>query len=524
MSEMEKPNDLNEKCEEVIGSESINQQSYKENFLQMLTLPDKLLLAGALAFGILFVWLFYGKYPGISIPIFVIAFYALLLAYTRPVLAKEAWFGWFLSIPVFMLSLTYLLFGNVIMMILNLLALIILVLLQTLLITGANSFKWHHPGILIDLLCGIFYRCMAHVLKPFSIIAVLLRRKRNENGTKSVGSRVLIGLLISLPLLLVLLALLASADMVFGRLVDRLPVLFEDMNMGELIGKAIVALIIFFISFSYLWSLGHGDRPADSTFKSIESASPPKKSSWDMVTIITITAAVDILYIVFVIIQFAYLFGGSGLPNGFTYAEYARSGFFELILVTLLNIGLLACTLTFTGKGGTKAVAAFRVLNTIMICCTFVMLFSAHYRMTLYEMAYGFTFLRIMTHAFMAFLLVLFVITLARVWVERMPLLKPYIVVAIAAFTVVNYINVDKLIVKKNIERYNSINVIDMAYFRTFSNDIVSDIKKLTEDKDSNVSSAAKELLEQRKKQLLKNNHWQSFNLTDYRARKALEK
>lgn len=507
MCEMEKPNDLNET---------------DTSFLQLLTLPEKLLMAGALVIGVLFVWLFYGKYPGISIPIFVIAFYALLLAYTRPVLSKEAWFGWFLSIPVFMLSLTYLLFGNEILMILNLLVLMVLILLQTLLITGANSFKWFNPGILIDLLCGVFYRCVVHVLKPFGIIAILFRRKTKENGNKSIGVKVLTGLLISLPLLLVLLALLSSADMVFGRLVDKLPNIFDEINLGEFIGKSIVALVIFFISFSYLWSLRHGDKPAESANKSTNSSSFSLKNSWDNITVITITAAVDIVYIVFVVIQFAYLFGGSGLPEGFTYAEYARSGFFELILVTLLNIGLLACTLTFTKKGSTAAGTALGVLNTIMIGCTFVMLFSAQYRMSLYEEAYGYTFLRIMTQAFMVFLLVLFVITLARVWVERLPLLKPYIVVAIVAFTVVNYINVDTMIVKKNIERYYSTNIIDMAYFRTLSNDIVSDVRKLTEDKDPNVATAAKELLAQRKKWLLEEKPWQSFNLADYRARKAL--
>lgn len=492
------------------------------HFTLSLIRRDKLLPAGALVIGVLFVWLFYDKYPGISIPIFVIAFYALLLAYTWPILSKEAWFGWFLSIPVFMLSLTYLLFGNEILMVLDLLALLVLILLQTLLITGVNSFKWHSPGILIDLMCGVFYRCMAHIAKPFSIITVMLRRKRNENGTKSVGARVVIGLLISLPLLFILLGLLSSADMVFGKLVDGLTELFEDMNMGELIGKTIVVLIIFFISFSYLWSLGHGDRPADSTLKSVAPSLPMQKRGWDMVTIITITAAVDILYIVFVVIQFAYLFGGSGLPEGFTYAEYARSGFFELILVTLLNIGLLACTLTFTSKGSTTAGAAFRILNTILICSTFVMLLSAYYRMSLYEKAYGYTFLRIMTQAFMVFLLVLFVITLARVWVERLPLLKPYIIVAIIAVTVVNYINVDTLIVKKNIERYYSTNVIDMTYFNTLSNDAVREIKKLTGDKDPNVALAAKELLDQRKVQLSEDRHWQSFNLADYRARRVL--
>ena len=165
---------------------------------------------------------------------------------------------------------------------------------------------------------------------------------------------------------------------------------------------------------------------------------------------------------------------------------------------------------------------AFRILNTVMICCTFVMLVSAHYRMSLYEEAYGYTFLRVMTHAFMVFLLVLFVITLARVWVERLPLLKPYIVTAVIAFVIVNYINVDTLIARKNIERYQHTKVIDMNYFRTLSNDIINDLKMLAEDTNPEVAAAAREQLEKRKERLAEPGPWQSFNLPDYKARKVL--
>ncbi len=487
--------------------------------------PDKLMAAGALLFGILFVWLFYGKYPGISIPIFVIAFYALLFAYTRPVLTKEAKFGWFLSIPVFLISLTYALFGNEALMVLDILALPVLILLQTLLITGLNTYKWHSPGIIVDIIFGMIARCLLHVFKPFRLIASLIKKSPADNGKKSAATRVLIGLAISVPLVLILLPLLSSADMVFGKLVDKLPNLFINVNAGEIVGRTIVALVIFFLSFSYLWSLGHKERPVDNTINGIVLKSPEQKKAWDPVIIITVTVTVDILYVIFVVIQFAYLFGRFGLPDGFTFAEYARSGFFELILVSLLNIALLAFTLTYTKKGAAGLNLAFRALNSVMIGCTIVMLISAHYRMSLYEQAYGFTFLRIMTHAFMAFLLVLFVITLARVWIDRLPLLKPYIIAAVIAFTVVNYINVDEMIAKNNVERYYTTNEIDIEYFRSLSSGVVDDLKKLAKDKDPNVSAKAVEMLNKRKDVLLRmNRNWQSFNLTNYLAQKDLEK
>lgn len=485
---------------------------------------DKMLLAGAFILGILFVWLFYGKYPGISIPLFVIAFYGLLLMYTHPVLTRETKFGWFLSIPILMISLTYFLFGNEQLMLLNFLALPILILLQTVLITGVNSYKWHSPAIIIDLIFGVVFRCVVHVIKPFKLVAVLLHRKSNQDGEKSVGTRILIGLLISVPLVIILLALLSSADMVFGRLVDKVPDFFDRINLGDFIGKSFVALIIFFISFSYIWSIGHGEKYPEGLPDSTTSKTPEQKRRLDNVTVITIMIAVDAVYLIFVIIQFTYLFTKAGLPEGFTFAEYARNGFFELILVSLLNIGLLACTLTFTKKGSAGTDIALNVLNSIMIGCTFIMLFSAHYRMTMYENAYGFTFLRVMTQAFMVFLFVLFVITLARVWIDRLQLLKPYIVTAVVAFTVINYINVDTVIARNNIARYYNTNVIDLEYFWSLSSDSIGELVKLADDKNPEIADQADVMLNGKRDRLLKKKDWQSFNLADHRARRTLEK
>ena len=138
--------------------------------------------------------------------------------------------------------------------------------------------------------------------------------------------------------------------------------------------------------------------------------------------------------------------------------------------------------------------------------------------MFLYEEAYGYTFLRIITQCFMVFLLVLFVITLSRVWKDGLSLLKPYIAAVVVAFVVVNYMNVDMIIVRKNMERYFNTKVIDIAYFNTLSSDAVVEIKSLTGDKNPEVAKAAKDLLQQRKAQLDKSRYWQSFNLADYNA------
>ena len=483
---------------------------------------DKLFLAGALLLGILFTLLFYGKHLGISVPLFIIAFYVLLFVYARPVPGKKDLFAWLLCVPVMLISLTFFIFRNVTLMVLNALALPWLIILQTVLVTGANSYRWYSPGIIADLFFGIFARSLIHIAKPFRIFASILR-SRTGGEKKSTGIRIAAGIVIALPLLLILVLLLSSADMVFGRIMENVPEYLEAINFGEFLGKALVTLLIFLTSFSYIWSLKRKEKFISSADGLISVKTADEKRKWDPVVLITVTASIDLLYIFFVIIQFTYLFGRSGLPEGFTYSEYARSGFSELIMVSLLNMGLLALTLTYTKKGTRGLDITFRLLNTITICCTFVMLASAYYRMLLYEEAYGFTFLRIMTRAFMIFLFVLFAVTMARVWNDRLPLLKPYIAAALVAFTVVNYINVDAMIAGKNIERYYRTGIIDIYYLSTLSNDAVGELIKLADSDDPEVAEEVRGILEERKESLYADSDWQSFNLADYRAKLALD-
>ena len=80
---------------------------------------------------------------------------------------------------------------------------------------------------------------------------------------------------------------------------------------------------------------------------------------------------------------------------------------------------------------------------------TFNMLFSAHYKMSLYEQTYGFTYLRIFVHIFMLMLFMLFIVALIGIWNRKMPLNKVLIVIVLSMYILLNYINVDKIIAEK---------------------------------------------------------------------------
>jgi hypothetical protein len=165
---------------------------------------------------------------------------------------------------------------------------------------------------------------------------------------------------------------------------------------------------------------------------------------------------------------------------------------------------------------------AVRLFESLLVVCTLVMLLSAFFRMALYEQAYGYTYLRLLTHAFMIFLFVLFILTFWKIWKKKVPLYKYYLVTAIAAYVAINYVNIDQLITKYNIERYQLTGKIDVSYLSTLSDDAVAGSVRLLHVKDLSVSGRMENMLYFRNQSLSAPEPWQSFNLSHHRAKKIL--
>jgi hypothetical protein len=358
-------------------------------------------------------------------------------------------------------------------------------------------------------------------LEPFYLISKIAKPRANPGKFRVVG-KVLAGLLLAIPLLIVIVPLLASADDVFRNFVELIPNIFQAININEFVARVLIVTIVACLVFSYLWSLFVSKLLTDE-FSNTDSLNKPGPFL-DPITVTTILVLIDALYIFFIAIQFSYLFGSlqSGLPDNFTYAEYARKGFFELVVVTLINLVILLGNINFVKESGSMLGKVVKVLNTALVVSTIIMLLSAHFRMFLYEEAYGFTYLRVLTHAFMGYLFVLFVVTLTKIWHQALPLLKSYIVISIVAYSLVNYINIDSLIVKNNIERYNKGNPIDIMYLTKLSYDAVPQLVDfMNSTSNQGLAKQLENELKYKKQVLERATPWQSFNISKYRARLA---
>jgi uncharacterized membrane protein len=104
--------------------------------------------------------------------------------------------------------------------------------------------------------------------------------------------------------------------------------------------------------------------------------------------------ALDALFLLFVVVQFRYLFGGDALIQGtpgLTYAAYARRGFFELVFAVVLVLPVLLAADSVLDRRNRRDDLLFRVLAGFQIALVLAIAASALERMRLYRANYGLT-------------------------------------------------------------------------------------------------------------------------------------
>ena len=298
--------------------------------------------------------------------------------------------------------------------------------------------KWdigQYFGNILNILCtGLFY-----LTTPFSEFTLYYKEQRLlSNKKEGKGKYILFGLLIALPLLAVVLLLLGSADAVFGNLIDRL---FSFDFDGNLINHATKAgalfLFAFFSSFCLMCRFSEKNLKEDL----------PDKHTAEPVIAITFTGILSFVYAVFCFIQVIYLFGGLGtLPENYTYASYAREGFFQLVFVCILNLSMvLICKKYFRDN------RILKVILTFICSCTYIMILSSAYRMILYIQIYQLTFLRVFVLWALIVIFLLVTGALIIIYKDDFPLIKYYAVIVTVLYLIFSFAHPDYWIAKYNL-------------------------------------------------------------------------
>ncbi len=280
------------------------------------------------------------------------------------------------------------------------------------------------------------------------------------------------GIVLALPVVAVLAALLASADPIFSKQLDSLLYLIRIENLPEYIFRLAYILVGGYVLVGIFLHALLVSREEKLT--GLEKAWLQPFLGW--LEAVIILAAVNLLFVFFVVVQFQYFFGGQANINleGFTYAEYARRGFGEMVAVAFLSLLLFFGLGTITRRADGTQRRTFSLLGIGLVALVAVILVSAFQRLLLYESAYGFSRIRTVTHVFMIWLGALLVMTVALELLR-----KPRLFGLAALFTVVgfgatlNLMNVDDFIVRQNVQRARGGFELDAPYLVSLSDDSI---------------------------------------------------
>jgi hypothetical protein len=448
---------------------------------------------------------------GISYPIFILAFYTLFFWRYRGFTFSHQRFGYLILICIWLLSASFFLNNSTLLTALNILVIPGMVVLHLVLITSQKSMPWNKP-IFISY---IFTRLIDAFKYNFKFAGTLGKIVKSgvDESKYLVWKKVLIGLLLSIPVLFVVLRLLMSADSHFELLIGGIPHWFEVVN-AETVMRVIIILFYTFAFFGLLQVL------FKKQIKAIQQDINVHSFKMDAIIAITVLVLINAVYLLFTVVQFKYFFSGT-LQGDFTYAEYARKGFFELLFVTLINLSIIIFVLNFVDRMSVFISKFVQILLTVLVLVSGVMLCSAFLRLSMYEEAYGFTFIRIMSHSFMIFLVVIFMYTLVKIWIEKLSLVHFYFISSLLYYTAINAIDLERIIVTQNIERYEQSGKIDIYHLNNMSYSGVMGLMDLYE-KDQTIPGLRDILIERKQEALIVDLPWQSYNLKREQVKEEL--
>ncbi|MGW0710413.1 DUF4153 domain-containing protein [Streptomyces sp. NPDC002643] len=310
-------------------------------------------------------------------------------------------------------------------------------------------------------------------------------------------------------LLFVFGALFAGADAAFA---DLLGALVPDVSVAD--GPWRVLLLMVGL-FGTLAAARTAAAPAHWDRIRVPEGRAPGRVEW-MLPLVGLV----VLFAVFNAIQLAVLFGGYDAvlkKTGQTYAEYARQGFWQLLMATLLTLVVIVVALRWAPRTRSSDRTLVRAVLGTLCALALVVVASAVRRMDMYVEAYGLTRLRISVLAVELWLgLVIVLIMAAGVWGARW---LPRAVAASAAVGVLAFglVSPDGLIAERNVQRYEETGRFDVEYAQGLSADAVPALDRLEEPLRSCVLREIKDDMDE------VNLPWYATSWGDAEARRILD-
>ncbi|MDG4802735.1 DUF4153 domain-containing protein [Micromonospora sp. WMMD980] len=347
---------------------------------------------------------------------------------------------------------------------------------------------------------------------PFAALRGLPWVRRHVAASPEAGAvrKVTVSVAATLAVLVVFGSLLASADAAFSEAVGAL---VPDVDLGVVFRGLFLAAVGGLIAVAAVYTLA-----APPELSTVDCTSERRLSLLEWAPAI---GALTVLFAGFVVVQFTTLFGGQRHVQrvaGLSYAEYARSGFWQLLFVTLLTVAVLGGVTRWAGRERPIERTLLRVLLGLLSALSVVIVVSALSRMWTYQKVYSFTGERIFVMAFEMLLGAVFLMILAAGvrWRGRW-IPGTTVALTVAMLLGLALLNPEDYAARRNTLRYEQTGKIDAWYLRALSADATPALTKLPDPvRRCTLSWIADELAEP--------DPWYAWNLGRHRARQALDR
>jgi hypothetical protein len=271
------------------------------------------------------------------------------------------------------------------------------------------------------------------------------------------------GLLIAIPVVLLLGWLLAQADAIFA---SFFALRFDPLDwIGHVLLFALGALIAVGLA-----------RAASAV-----PMGPLPQAAWRLggIETLVVLVALDLVFATFTVAQVVAATGVGAAAirsQGLTYAEYAHSGFFQLLWVAGLTLVLLLTLRAFVNVGEAVARRAYLVAAELAIVFTLLIVAVAFQRLSLYVSVYGLSMLRLYSLVFAGWIALVYLalgVTLLGAGGQRQWFPVAMALVGIAGLLALNVASPEAIVARYNLAATQQTQRFDPDYLVTLSVDTI---------------------------------------------------
>ena len=450
---------------------------------------------------------------GIAVPIAVIIYYVLILWQSKILKIKQNIKNNLLLVPIAMTALCFVFFDNSVLKFFNIIFLYGLIILHSAEQFGINrfevfSFKW---------LMEIFPIGMGMPLKNMMspIKAVEEEIKESSKDTINICLKIIIGLAIGVPIVFIATILLMNADVAFNSVIALICENF-DFNLVGILKRVVIFIIVFFPLYGFFYGLRNKKE------KTNEQKEENKIQIFDFTIVITVASLLCVVYIIYCLSQLTYFISAFKgiLPADYTFAGYARKGFFECIPLGIINLLFIIALSVFTKtEESKKKDNLIKGYASYLVTFTLFLVISAFSKMWLYISVYGITIMRVYVSWFLIVGCVVLLLIGIKTYYSKFKLTKNLFIAFIIMFLGLNYANIDHRIAEYDAQLYIAEDVNTLGAFEELSDSALEPLIKVSEINKKGTN----DLLEEYKDRLDRKVKWQEWNIVSYNGRRILK-